>query len=423
MNVRLTRSANYLVFAAMLCWIAPAVAVAQPFHFETGQFFTEALSSNLFGDSSVRPYKVYLPPSYDTTTKRYPVIYVLHGFTQTEESLGAVGATLDSMIRKRTAREMIVVFVNAENRLRGSFYLSSQVIGDYETYIAQDLVNLIDGHYRTLNVRESRGISGFSMGGWGAMHLALKFPAKFSVAVPEAGFYDSTSQWANGAARELVRLGPTNLDQLASIDWPAAGFQALFAGLLPNAERPPLFTDYPYQIVNGEFVPVDSARTRCQNGDVQNGDVGRYLQQSVRLTGIRIVHGAADSLVPVSEARQFTNALAVAGIPFEYVEHANGHEYRREFALPFFSAHLQGAELYVSPPRLSLMTTNNSLQVAFPTQTGVTYWLETSGGDGNSLGMWTEKEVVPGSGQPAMLSYPLPADRQFFRVRAMNTDP
>jgi len=418
-----TRSANSLSFAVLLCSLSPAVVVAQPFHFETGQFSTEALSSNLFGESSVRPYKVYLPPSYDTTAKRYPAIYLLHGFTQTEESLGAVGATLDSMIRKRTAREMIVVFVNAENRLKGSFYLNSQVIGDYETYIAQDLVNLIDGRYRTLNARESRGISGFSMGGWGAMHLALKFPAIFSVTVPEAGFYDSTSRWANDAARELVRLGPTNLNQLDNIDWPAAGFQALFAGLLPNAQRPPLFTDYPFQIVDGEFVSVDSARLRCLNGDVQNGDVGRYLQQSVRLTGIRIVHGAVDPLVPVSEARQFTNALAAAGIPFEYVEHIGGHEYRREFALPFFSAHLQGAELYVSPPRLSLMTTNNSLQVTFPTQTGVTYRLETSGGGGNSLGMWTEKDVVAGSGQSAMLSYPLPADQQFFRVRAMNTEP
>jgi hypothetical protein len=170
-------------------------------------------------------------------------------------------------------------------------------------------------------------------------------------------------------------------------------------------------------------VSVDSARTRCLNGDVQNGDLGRYLQQSVRLTGIRIVHGAADSLVPVSEARLFTNALTVAGIPFEYIEHSGGHEYRREFALTFFSSHLQGAELYISPPRLSLMTTNTSLQVTFPTQTGVTYQLETSGGGGTSLGTWIEKEVVAGSGQPAMLSYPLPADRQFFRVRAKNTDP
>jgi hypothetical protein len=297
------------------------------------------------------------------------------------------------------------------------------VIGDYETYITKDLVSLIDGRFRTLNARESRGISGFSMGGWGAMHLALKFPAIFSVTVPEAGFYDSTSQWADDAARELVRLGPTNFDQLASIDWPAAGFQALFAGLLPNAQRPPLFTDYPYENVNGQLVLIDSARSRCLNGDVQNGDLGRYLQQSVRLTGIRIVHGAADSLVPVSEARQFTNALTVAGIPFEYVEHSGGHEYLREFALPFFSTLLQGGELYVSPPRLSLINTNNSLQVTFPTQTGVTYWVESSGGGGTSLDMWTERDVVAGSGQPAILSFPLPAEREFFRVRATNTDP
>ena len=414
---------NSLGLAVILYLLAPAIGFAQPFHFETGQLSTEALSSNFFGDCSVRPFRIYLPPSYDTTSKRYPVIYLLHGFTQNEFSLGFAGSTLDSMIRRRTAREMIIVFVNAGNRLNGSFYLSSQVIGDYETYVTRDLVDLIDSRYRTLNARESRGISGFSMGGWGAMHLALKFPAIFSVTVPEAGFYDSTSHWADDAARELVRLGPTNLDQLVSIDWPAAGFQALFAGLLPNPQRPPLFTDYPYEIVNGQFVSVDSARSRCQDGDVQNGDLGRYLQQPVRLVGIRIVHGAADSVVPVSEARQFTNALTRAGIPFEYIEHSNIHEYRRELALPFFSTHLQGAELYVSPPRLSLIITNNSLQVTVPTQTGVTYWLESSGGDGTSLGAWTEKEVVAGTDQPALLNLPLPTEPEFFRVRAANANP
>jgi S-formylglutathione hydrolase FrmB len=419
MNIRTLARWLFLLSVAL----EPASATAQPFYFERGEIYSEALTNNLFGDSSTRPFEVFLPPDYYATGKRYPVIYVLHGFTQNERSLAYLAPRLHFMICNRTANEMIAVFVNATNQLNGSFYLSSPVIGDYETYIARDLVNLIDSRYRTLPARESRGITGFSMGGWGAMHLALKFPAIFSVTVPEAGFYDSTSAWADGAARELVGLDPTNLEQLASINWPAAGFQALFAGLLPDVNRGPLFTDYPYETVNGQFVVVDSALQRCLNGDVQNGDLGRYLQQSNRLTGICIVHGTGDPEVPVSEAEQFTNVLTAAGIPFEYVEHSGGHEYHPEFSLPFLSSHLQGGELYILPPLLSIVNSNNMLQLTFPTQTGVTYRVESSGCVGTPFTSWTEKGVLAGSGQPVSTNFSFPCESELFRVRAQNTAP
>ena len=86
---------------------------------------------------------------------------------------------------------MILIFPDANNQLKGSIYLSSPTIGDYETYIAQEVVDLVDATYRTIPDRNSRGITGCSMGGDGSIYLALKYPGVFSVAAPASATYES----------------------------------------------------------------------------------------------------------------------------------------------------------------------------------------------------------------------------------------
>ena len=85
---------------------------------------------------------------------------------------------------------MIFIFPDASNQLKGSMYLSSPTIGDYETYITQELVELVDATYRTIPNRNSRGITGCSMGGDGSIYLALKYPGVFSAAAPASATYD-----------------------------------------------------------------------------------------------------------------------------------------------------------------------------------------------------------------------------------------
>ena len=396
-------------------------ALAQLGRIERGKITSPGLTNNLFGDTATRPYAVYLPPSYDTTQKRYPVIFVLHGFPGDENSLLVDSGV--AMIRQRTIGEMIAVFVNGNNRLGGSFYLSSPVIGDNETYISRDLVGLIDTRYRTLAARESRGIQGFSMGGWGAMHLALKFPEIYSVVVAESGFYDSRSQFEDGFARQLASAHPTNLVQFVQLHPYLAGLQALFCGLLPNLQRPGLYSDLVYEWANGQALFIPSADQRCRNGDVQNGDLGRYVQQPLRLSGIKVVHGTGDGIIPISEARNFTNALGAAGVAFTYQEHSGGHDYMPALALPFLSAHLQSAELYVAPPRLSFANGTNAVLLTFLTQTGVEYKIESAISLGDSAASWAERARITGNGQPASVSFPADGDRQFFRVGAANVLP
>jgi S-formylglutathione hydrolase FrmB len=416
--------ATWVVFA-----LTQTTAQAQRGRIEQGQITSDALADNLFGDSPTKPFKVYLPPSYDTTSNRYPVIYVLHGYGDNEGTLvtpgpgvtAAMQPTLDLMIRQRNIGEVIAVFVNGSNRLKGSFYLNSPVIGDFETYIAKDLVNLIDARYRTLSERESRGITGFSMGGWGAMHLALKFPETFSVAVAVSGFYSARGSAMDSLTRQLVLANPTTLSQFAGLPFPVNAVQALFAGLLPNPERASLFSDYPYQRINGQFVLVDSAHQRCLNADVQHGDLSRYVQQPFRLAGLKVVHGVGDPLVPLNEVRQFTNAVATAGFVCAYEQHAGGHEFRADLALPFLHSHLLGAEKFVASPQLGFARTINGLQLTFPTQAGVIYRVESSGAAESPS--WMERADLLGDGQPATMSFHADTARAFFRVRAANPVP
>ena len=77
-------------------------------------------------------------------------------------------------------REMIIVMPNAYTRYQGSMYSSSLTTGDWENFIARELVAYIDSHYRTISNRMSRGLAGHSMGGYGTLRIGMKHPDVFS---------------------------------------------------------------------------------------------------------------------------------------------------------------------------------------------------------------------------------------------------
>ena len=75
---------------------------------------------------------------------------------------------------------MIIVMPNAFTKYQGSMYSNSAAVGDWETFVARDLVTWVDAHYRTLAKPESRGLAGHSMGGYGTLRIAMKQPGPFS---------------------------------------------------------------------------------------------------------------------------------------------------------------------------------------------------------------------------------------------------
>src|SRR5436853_471873 len=144
-----------------------------------------SLEGNLEGDTADPDVAVYLPPSYATDkSKRYPVVYLLHGYGGRDDTFNGRLATLpdssDNQIKAGTIKEMIVVMPNSYTLHKGSMYSNSVTTGDWEGYVAVDLVAYMDSHYRTIPNRASRGLGGHSMGGYGALKIGMKHPEVFS---------------------------------------------------------------------------------------------------------------------------------------------------------------------------------------------------------------------------------------------------
>ena len=143
-----------------------------------------SLEGNLEGDSPDREATVYLPPSYaGAPTRRYPVLYLLHGYGGRQDTFTARLASLaESQDRLAAApgfSEFIVVTPSAYTLHKGSMYSASPTTGDWEKFVAEDLVAYMDSHYRTLATRMSRGLAGHSMGGYGALRIGMKRPDVF----------------------------------------------------------------------------------------------------------------------------------------------------------------------------------------------------------------------------------------------------
>ncbi len=110
----------------------------------------KGLEGNLAGDSPDRDVSVYLPPSYKTDkNRRYPVIYFLHGFTDNDAQWYGLTkhwinlpAVVDKALAEGKTREFIIVTPNAYNRYAGSMYSNSVTIGNWEDFVATELVGL-----------------------------------------------------------------------------------------------------------------------------------------------------------------------------------------------------------------------------------------------------------------------------------------
>jgi enterochelin esterase-like enzyme len=162
--------------------VPPVIPTAKPVTVEHIKVHGRALEGNLEGDAVERDVFVFLPPSYaNQKSRRYPVVYALHGFFIGAEQWSHeihVPQTIEGAFAQG-AQEMIVVLPDSKTVHNGSMYSSSVTTGDFEQFIAHDLVAYVDAHYRTIPDRMSRGLVGHSMGGYGASRIGMKHPDVF----------------------------------------------------------------------------------------------------------------------------------------------------------------------------------------------------------------------------------------------------
>jgi Predicted esterase len=141
---------------------------------------SEAISQNIIGDSGDRPIYLYLPPSYATSKKSYPVVYYLDGYGASPEDLLERNRNKLDELFLSGKKEFILVGTDGINKTGGSYYVNSPISGKWEDYITGELVDYIDTNFRTIADRSSRAIAGCSMGGFGALNLSMRHPEVYS---------------------------------------------------------------------------------------------------------------------------------------------------------------------------------------------------------------------------------------------------
>ena len=149
---------------------------------------------------------VYLPPGYDDEAeRRYPTVYFLHGMFGNERKWESRGMPdkLDALIESGEAAPMIVVCPNGEN----SMYVDwKNGKADWKEFVHRDLVAEVDRRFRTIPTRAARGLSGDSMGGYGALNITFQHPDVFgSVSAHSAALYpvdpDDLPEWIKRRAK------------------------------------------------------------------------------------------------------------------------------------------------------------------------------------------------------------------------------
>ena len=307
----------------------------------------KALEGNLEGDSPDRDVFVYLPASYASNpNRRYPVVYFLHGYGAHAETYWnslSVASAADA-----AGAEMILVLPDAYTIYDGSMFSNSPTTGDWETFIANDLVAYIDGHYRTIADRSARGLSGHSMGGYGTVRIGMKRPEAFNA------LYAMSSCCLLQDAQNLLpgqpaagKQAPPNADAKGKGKQGGGGalakaLQSQAAAWAPNPQNPPEYFDLPTK--NGELQPLVAAKWTANSPLLM---VDQYVPSLKRYRAIAIEVGTRDPFLNLNT--QLDQALTRLGVQhkFETYDGDHGSRIKARFAenlLPFFTSNLTPAK-------------------------------------------------------------------------------
>jgi S-formylglutathione hydrolase FrmB len=161
---------------------------------ETVQFKSELVGQTL-------PYNALLPPGYAASNRRYPVLYLLHGL------FGRYDDWLTRTNLADYAKNYQVIIITPEGH--DSWYTDGATVerDKYESYLIRELIPAVDARFRTIKDRHGRGVAGLSMGGYGALKYALKYPDQFAFAASISGALNPTASTDDhpGFAWDILR--------------------------------------------------------------------------------------------------------------------------------------------------------------------------------------------------------------------------
>lgn len=352
-----------------------------------------ALEGNLLGDPTEQRLSIYLPPGYsEAAEKRFPVLYLLHGFTGTNRTwlidptnpdnppaahprdggyqrAGFLKQTeLDAIFRSGAVPEMIIVAPNGRNAYKHSFYVNSPVTGNWEDYVVEDVVGYVDANYRTIPTAPGRGIAGHSGGGNGALYLAMRhsdvFGSVYAMAACCSGELFSLPPLENAETGQPTAFWQEVYERVHSLSTPEQSANtfternqdfyvveelAASAAYTPNPGRAPLYADYLFEMRDGQL-----ALDRSVLSQRLAQSVFRLIDQHVddlkSLRGIFIEYGEYEMDALARGNLEFAKTLGQRGIPFKLEVYADGDhgnlvaDRLKSQGLQFFGTTLQFAQ-------------------------------------------------------------------------------
>jgi S-formylglutathione hydrolase FrmB len=328
----------------------------------TQKFIAPSIQHNRGGEDPNRRLTIYLPAGYEKNTDRYPVLYFLHGFASDDEDMMKyIGfkRLMDSAIKSGMLRPSILVLPNSMTKYYGSFYTNSEVAGNWADFIGKDVVEYIDKNYRTIANRNSRGLFGHSMGGNGALKMAMLFADKFSAvyAMSSGALYFSDDFRLSHPSFKKVSE-QKNMDSLRTAapyyDFEKFPFyEMIYASLArmysPNVNETILQADQPIKYVNGKM-EVNAAVVKKWEANFPINMIEAHLSALKSLAALKIDWGRNEDFkhIPVTNLT-FSKKLEALGIKHfaeEYIgDHVNmldgfdGRVFTEVF--PFFEKYLK----------------------------------------------------------------------------------
>lgn len=315
---------------------------------------SDSLSHSVAGTDPVREFAVYLPAGYDeSSAQRYPVIYFLPNPFENSYRFDFdhrdFQGLLDRAIADGVIKKFILVAVDMNTPLGSSWYVNSPVTGDWEDFMVKELVPYIDANFRTMSNRDSRGIAGIFIGGYGAIRFGMKHPEVFGTvyAMHPVGTATGVSI-SMMIPRWDILTNAKSMDDVKQ-DGRTFIFTTMFQAHLPNLTKPPLFVDLPAREANGRLLIDAALMDRFRNHFYLETMIPQYADNLKSLRGFKFDWTRNDGNYDHVFANQaFTRKLNEFGVAHNAEEYTgpfdesnwgdDGRIYTE--VLPFFRVHM-----------------------------------------------------------------------------------
>ncbi len=327
------------------------------------EFDAPALEANPLGDPARRPLLVYVPPGHDgagaADGARFPAVYFLHGFTGSARAWTnvspfqpSVPERLDALVAAGAVPPVLGLFVDGWTRLGGSQWIDSEGTGAYRTYVARDVVEFVDGRYRTLRDPAARAVVGKSSGGYGALVMGAHHADVFGHVASHAGDAGFEYCYLPDLPRAAAALQGTDPAawfeamcarardaKLRGDDHPTLNVLAMAAAYSPRRDAP-LGIELPFDPATARLRPEVWDRWLAH-------DPVRFVPARLasfrRLRSTYLDCGTRDEFQLRWGARMVVEGLRAGGVEVAHEEFEDGHrgiDYRYARSLAYLGARL-----------------------------------------------------------------------------------